>query len=301
MRDLPKSETERVNVAADGSQAAPRTTYQVDAVISGTGALGAFTSDATNLTGDAPSGGMSLFLRVRSNPPVPMAPGALPACISGNPPQIHLEWSDQSNDEALFRVEQSADGGLSWVEVGAAGVNSPAYVDATVGQNAYVYQVRAANESGDSAPTAPVSATIGSELPTAPVNLKVSLVAPSTLQLTWRNTSGNSPTLQQAHLTWSYSGNVVDGFRIERKDAEGTFEPVAEFGAGVREFADAGLRAATMYTYRVRSFAGELVSDLSEPASVTTWATPAGKLVVPKTVNFGSVPVGGSKTLIVSL
>jgi fibronectin type 3 domain-containing protein len=58
--------------------------------------------------------------------------------------KVFLTWKDNSSDETGFRIERSLDGMTGWVEVGAAGANSPAFTDTAVTNGTtYYYRVTA--------------------------------------------------------------------------------------------------------------------------------------------------------------
>ncbi|MBI5946438.1 MAG: hypothetical protein HY864_18910 [Chloroflexi bacterium] len=87
------------------------------------------------------------------NAPLPTAPAAptLLAAVATAGLQVDLSWTDNSTNEASFKVERSADGETGWAEIGTTAANVITY--SNTGLNAgtqYCYRVRASNSIGDS-------------------------------------------------------------------------------------------------------------------------------------------------------
>jgi len=93
--------------------------------------------------------GTSKGLMIFGPPIPPTAAPAAPTLLSATatfPTQVLLTWTDNSDNEDLFRVERSADGTSGWVEIGTAGVNDPSFTDDTAQPNTtYYYRVRSYN------------------------------------------------------------------------------------------------------------------------------------------------------------
>jgi regulation of enolase protein 1 (concanavalin A-like superfamily) len=89
-------------------------------------------------------------------------PPAAPSGLAGSAPfssQVHLTWTDNSDNEAQFRVERSPNG-TSWSEVAVLGANVSSWDDGTVtALTSYSYRVRAYNAAGFSGYTNTVSVT----------------------------------------------------------------------------------------------------------------------------------------------
>jgi len=64
-------------------------------------------------------------------------------------------------------------------------------------------------------------------------------------------TLSGSPFTWSVSLSWVDNGTNQSGYTIERKNGPGAYATVGTIGADLRAFTDAGLDAATSYTYRV--------------------------------------------------
>jgi hypothetical protein len=79
----------------------------------------------------------------------PVAPTDLAAATTSGA-QITLTWNDNSNNEEIYRIEQSADG-VAFNEIAVVGVNASSYVAGGLSSgSAYFFRVRAANAIGTS-------------------------------------------------------------------------------------------------------------------------------------------------------
>ena len=131
----------------------------------------------------------------------------------------------------------------------------------------YYYRVAAFNGSLDSAYSNTASAATTDNPPAAPSNLAAAAATDSQINLSWADNSANE-----------------EGFEVERCVGAGcaNFQWLAETGAGVTAYADAGLAAGTTYRYRVRAFNGSGDSNYSDEAAATTAGSGAsGKPVAP--------------------
>jgi fibronectin type 3 domain-containing protein len=111
-----------------------------------------------------------------STPPAP--PSNLTADANRN--RVMLQWSDNSVNEAGFRVERSSDNGTSWSVIAEVGVDSKNSQDRSVrsGQT-YLYRVRSFNAAGESAASNEVRVTIPSRGGGGPSNAPGMNPAPS--------------------------------------------------------------------------------------------------------------------------
>jgi hypothetical protein len=94
-----------------------------------------------------------------------------------------------------------------------------------------------------------------------------SLAAPSNLTAT--ALSGG-----RAQLNWTSNSTGEAGFRIERRLGTGAFREVGAVGTGVSSFLDSGLAGGSIYSYRVRAYAGTVYSAYSNTAVMTAVKKP---------------------------
>jgi hypothetical protein len=80
----------------------------------------------------------------------------------------------------------------------------------------------------------------------------------------------------EVRLTWTDSSTNEQGFRVERKVGNGTFQEVMTVGANASEARITGLAAATAYSFRVRARNGSGFSPYSNTVSVTTPGSTGG-------------------------
>src|SRR5205823_1667741 len=81
---------------------------------------------------------------------VPPAPSNVAPMASGTG-QLTLNWSDNSSNEDLFKIERSTDG-ANFTQIATVSVNANTYLDSGLTPGVrYFYRVRANNNAGDSA------------------------------------------------------------------------------------------------------------------------------------------------------
>jgi len=90
-------------------------------------------------------------------PPVPPGPPAAPSNTFAGANGSHqavVSWTDNSSNEAGFRLDRSTDSGTSWVPVDTAAANAHSATDAPVASEGLLcYRVVAFNGQGDSPPS----------------------------------------------------------------------------------------------------------------------------------------------------
>jgi fibronectin type 3 domain-containing protein len=199
------------------------------------------------------SGGDSAYSNNASATLLPAAPSSLTASAVSSS-EIDLFWADNSDNELVFKIERSSDGGATFTEIATTAANVTTYADTGLtNSSTYYYRVRASNASGDSAYSNTASATLP-VIPAAPSNLSANTISSNEIDLFWADNSDNETE-----------------FKIERStDAGITFTEIATVGANATAFPDAGLSPLTAYTYRVRAsnLAGD--SDYSNTATAIT-------------------------------
>jgi titin len=209
------------------------------------------------------SGGNSAYSNEASAttlPNPPAAPDSLKATAVSQT-QINLEWKDQADNEAGFKIERKTTGG-AYAQIAALGANATSFADSNLTANTqYFYRVRTHNTGGHSDYSSEASATTLPNPPAAPSALTATAVGSNKINLAWTDNANNEA-----------------GFKIERKiGAAGTYAQVALVGANVTSYADAGLNSSGVYFYRVRAHNTGGHSDYSNEANTPTLpAAPAG-------------------------
>jgi beta-mannanase/regulation of enolase protein 1 (concanavalin A-like superfamily) len=207
---------------------------------------------------------------------VPTAPLNLATTVVSST-QINLTWTDNSNNETGFLIEQSTGTG-AFTQIASVGAGVVSYNSTGLTSNtSYNYRVIATNATGNSVYSNTSTKTTLTVTTTAPV-------APSALVAT---VSSNT----QINLTWADNSNNETGFLVERSTGTGVFAQIASLGAGVTSYNSTGLTANTIYNYRVRATNNIGNSGYSNTATKTTtnstitaingkFAPPAGKTLM---------------------
>ncbi len=214
------------------------------------------------------SGSSSITGTRTSTPTPPVAPSNLEATAGSNT-SINLTWSDNSNDEAGFRVYRGTTSGTVTTLVTTLGAGTTTYTNTSLtAATTYYYKVTAYNSAGESVASNIDNATTGTPPVTPPV-------APSNLVAT----AASSTSI---NLTWSDNSNDEAGFRVYRGTTSGTVTTlVTTLGAGTTTYTNTSLTALTTYYYKVTSYnsAGESVA--SNIANATTGTPPVTPPVAP--------------------
>jgi hypothetical protein len=166
----------QVSELAEAAVISTDTTYRVRVVRSGSsisvyrdGTLVAMVEDETftsgrigfGTKGDNPS--FDNLVVAGSEPAPPSEPPAAPsnlvaAAVSSS--QINLTWSDNSSDEASFRIERSDDGGNTWTLVATRAPDSTSWsASGLTAETTYHFRIRAYNVAGYSSYADVASAT----------------------------------------------------------------------------------------------------------------------------------------------
>ncbi|HOS98609.1 MAG TPA: fibronectin type III domain-containing protein, partial [Deltaproteobacteria bacterium] len=162
--------------------------------------------------------------------------------------EVTLEWETTAAGVTGFRIER-AEGSGDFQEIAQAGGTDTSYTDTGLSAGVtYSYRVWAVGDDGD------IACSAGVEVTTPNAIILTALAV---------STSG-------IDLSWEYSGDDEEGFRIERRTAGTDFTEVAEVGAGQDSYSDTGLDSGTGYTYRVWAFDSDGDILCSPEASATT-------------------------------
>ena len=184
---------------------------------------------------------------------IPLPPSGLDAtAVSYN--AIDLVWTDNSNNELGFRIYRKMWETGTYIEIGTVSADVSAFSDSGLSANTiYYYKVLAYNPVGNSEYSNEDSATTFDTIPLAPSDLFATSIFDTAIVLVWTDNSGNE-----------------QGFRIERKTEEETYQEIATTDTDVAMFYDSGLTPNTLYYYRVRAYNLIGNSEYSNEYSATT-------------------------------
>ena len=166
--------------------------------------------------------------------------------------EISLNWTDNTSDEAGFKIERKTEEDGTYSQIGTTGANVTTYTDSgLIDGTIYFYRVMAYTASMNSPYTNEASAS-------------TPLAAPTGL-------SATAASSTRINLNWTNHSDAATGFKIERKTGEdGTYSHIATVAGNETQYGNSGLAAQTLYFYRVRAYRGEADSDYSNEASATT-------------------------------
>jgi hypothetical protein len=200
--------------------------------------------------------------------PGPAAPSNLNGTLLSNPLRARLTWRDNSNNENLFQVWRSTNGG-AFTQVGTvtrtntqrtATGGTVTYTQNVTAGNTYSYYVIAVNTvpNPDQA-SVPSNTVIVATTPAAPSNLAGQAV----------RIPGNN-TLDRVTLTWADNSNGETGFYVQRSTSP-NFNNTSTYtlGPNVTTFSQNVWRIQNYY-YRVRAFNASGNSAWSNVIFVTT-------------------------------
>lgn len=212
----------------------------------------------TNTSGTSPD---SNVVTITTPAPVPpIAPSNLIAsAVSTN--QINLSWTDNSNNETGFKVEQASANNGPYTLIYTTGANATTYsVMGLSTATKYYFRVIARNVAGDSASSSVANATTHANATTIPI-------APTVFTATAISST-------QINLAWMDNSNNETGFKIERSaSVSGPFVTLTTVGTNVTSYQNTGLTASTSYFYRISSVNAAGSSSPTSVVSATTTAT----------------------------
>jgi subtilisin family serine protease len=170
---------------------------------------------------------------------------------------IRLDWVDTSTYEQGFKVERSADDGISWTQVALLGVNASTYTATSLAPaTRYSFRVRAYQGAvnGDYSAIA-VATTM--DPPSPPANVTAQALSPSSIKLTWTNSSP-----------------IQTSVKIERSLDAASWTQVASVSATTTTWTNSSLLPGTEYFYRLRATAGTTNGPYTGTVAATTLDAP---------------------------
>lgn len=208
----------------------------------------------------------------------PGAPDGLLAAATGHY-SIDLFWSDNSDNEDGFYLEQSGDGVFGWTEIAVLAPNAVSYSQTDLNPGtSYYYRILAFNSAGLSDFSNIASATTTSPLPpTAPTNLIAVAVSQYQIDLSW--TDGDNET----------SLDIL-------RSTGGAFTTIATIVADQSTYSDTGLQPSTTYTYIVKAVNADGTAE-SNQSSATTDSPPPQAFAVSEIQVAGTIEGSYSDTI----
>ena len=172
-------------------------------------------------------------------------------CAQLNVHTFELNWNDNSQFEQGFKMDRKIDE-EDWINnIHTSPPNVTSWIDSTIGRNynTVYYRLQAYYENYNS--------------DVIEINSNISFPAPSDLD--YEILSTNS-----IQLNWVDNSNGEDGFRIERKVYEGTWNELASVYANDTSYTDSSVNEDDTFHYRVYAYVGENCSDYSNEISYGT-------------------------------
>ena len=172
---------------------------------------------------------------------------------------IRLNWTDNSNNETGFKIEESSTGPSSgFSQVATVGANVKTYL--RTGRSSatqYWYKVRAYNGDGNSLYSNVANCYTYAAIAT-PSNLTATAFSDTKIEITFQDNSDEE-----------------DNHRVERKLGAGAYSEVTTLAPNVTFYRDTALVKGSTYTYKVRAFQDPSYSYYSNEATATTISEPA--------------------------
>lgn len=228
-------------------------------------------------------GGFSSYSNVTcattSAAPSQLAAPSHVVATASTPQWVTVQWTDNSADEAGFRVQRRLGQFGTFAQIAQLGANATGMLDQGIAPlTEYCYRVVAFNAQGmsDYSDVACVTTLAGATTaPAAPSDLAASMINETSIALAWTDNAGNE-----------------NGFKVERREgAGGSYVEIAQLGPNSRSYTSTGLTPSTQYCYRVRAF---IVGGSHSGYSNESCATSAGP-AVPVTAPSGLTATSGGE------
>jgi hypothetical protein len=218
---------------------------------------------------------------------VTVAPPAAPTGLAGSPvagtTQVALSWTDNSTSETGFRVEVNSGpfGSPPYAAVEFAAADAVSHTFMGLSNATYFFRVFAITATQESAPSNEVTVTT-LNIPRPPFFVTALATGPASAEVRWVNDAG-------------VTGNAVE------RSPDGTSWVQVYSGAATQVFADSGLAANTLYTYRASASTAAGASGPSATSSTRT-QTPSAIAVASSSSDVGlrssiAVSAGGQNHL----
>ncbi len=274
--------TDGLNYTQIGTTTAGVTTFR--AVGLNSGATYSFEVTAIDPDADSlPSAPVSLTTTLPATPPPP-APTIVKAVSDSTGTQVVVNWTDNSDGDASFLIDESTDG-VNFTQIGTApnGTGTFTATGLTPG-TIYYFEVTATDSSGTSSPSSAAKVTTAVPAPQLPA-------APSGL------TASSDSTGTQATLKWTDNSQGAASFAISESTDGVNYSPIGTTAAGVTSYTATGLTPGSSYDFEVTATDTAGKSSPSNVATLTT-AVPAPQLPsAPSGLTASSDSTGTQATL----
>ncbi len=221
-----------------------------------------------------------------SKAPLPTNAPAVPTNLiasATSSSRIDLSWTDNSDNEAGFKLERSTNG-VDFVQIAAVGPGVTNRADIGLAPDTtYLYQVRAFNAAGDSPYSNPAQAKT---LPTPPdttppaaiTNLTISGVTSNSVSLLWTAPGDDGNVGTAASYDLRYGTNLItEANWTSATEASG--EPVPAPAGISQAFTVNGLEVGTTYYFALKT--SDETNNLSPISNVPSGATATTILTAP--------------------
>ena len=214
---------------------------------------------AFNQHGDSP---YSDIIQVTTPSPPPPAPTGLVA-TAPSPYLVVLTWNRVGNEVDNLLIERSISPNSDFNQLAVVPDTVVRYIDRTaLPMMTYYYRLIAANQHGQSQPSAVASATTPQAPSTAPSNLEAS-----------------APNYYTVVLTWSDNSTDELGFTLQRYNQRTReWDLLAQPAADETNYIDNTVTQNTYYRYQIAAYNGGGDSPFSAEADLTTPDGPPGAL-----------------------
>lgn len=183
--------------------------------------------------------------------PTLTAPTGLTASLSNSPRSINLAWTDNSRNEAGFKVERRTGEDVTWTLIATLDPNADTYADTDIAEGTvYAYRVFAYLKSTNSSVAGPA---IVATWINAPSGFNATRLSTSSIALRWRNNS-----------------TAATGFVIERRYGSEPYTQVATPAATDTTYNDINLFTNVTFIYHIKAVKDSLASNWSNTAQATT-------------------------------